>query len=52
VDRAVLLLKSVAASATPPAVLELARACGINRAARSSWTWRAGTQQRVLAAGE
>ncbi len=31
VDRAVLLLKSVAPSATPPTVLELARACGINR---------------------
>jgi hypothetical protein len=31
VDRAVLLLKAVAASATPPTVLELARACGINR---------------------
>lgn len=36
VDRAVLLLKSVAASATPPTVLELARACGINR----STAWR------------
>src|SRR5512142_2144964 len=36
VDRAVLLLKSVAASVTPPTVLELARACGINR----STAWR------------
>src|SRR6267154_300421 len=36
VDRAVLLLKSVATSATPPTVLELARACGINR----STAWR------------
>jgi predicted transcriptional regulator len=36
VDRAVLLLKSVAASATPPTVLELARACGINL----STAWR------------
>jgi DNA-binding IclR family transcriptional regulator len=36
VDRAVLLLKAVAASATPPTVLELARACGINR----STAWR------------
>src|SRR5215469_11682408 len=31
VDRAVALLKSVAASVTPPTVLELARDCGINR---------------------
>jgi DNA-binding IclR family transcriptional regulator len=36
VDRAVALLKSVAASATPPTVLELARGCGINR----STAWR------------
>jgi DNA-binding IclR family transcriptional regulator len=36
VDRAVLLLKSVSTSATPPTVLELARACGINR----STAWR------------
>jgi DNA-binding IclR family transcriptional regulator len=36
VDRAVALLKSVAASATPPTVLELARECGINR----STAWR------------
>jgi len=36
VDRAVALLKSVAASATPPTVLELARNCGINR----STAWR------------
>jgi DNA-binding IclR family transcriptional regulator len=36
VDRAVLLLKAVAASATAPTVLELARACGINR----STAWR------------
>ena len=36
VDRAVLLLKSVAACTTPPTVLELARACGINR----STAWR------------
>jgi DNA-binding IclR family transcriptional regulator len=36
VDRAVLLLKSVATSTTPPTVLELARACGINR----STAWR------------
>jgi DNA-binding IclR family transcriptional regulator len=36
VDRAVMLLKSVAASAPPPTVLELARACGINR----STAWR------------
>jgi DNA-binding IclR family transcriptional regulator len=36
VDRAVALLKSVAASATPPTVLELARDCGINR----STAWR------------
>jgi DNA-binding IclR family transcriptional regulator len=35
-DRAVLLLKAVAASATAPTVLELARACGINR----SIAWR------------
>src|SRR3984893_15172486 len=32
VDRAIVLLKAVAASATPPTVLELARRCGINRA--------------------
>jgi len=36
VDRAVALLKSVAASATPPTVLELARDCGLNR----STAWR------------
>jgi DNA-binding IclR family transcriptional regulator len=36
VDRAVALLKSVAASSTPPTVLELARECGINR----STAWR------------
>ena len=36
VDRAVALLKSVAASVTPPTVLELARDCGINR----STAWR------------
>jgi DNA-binding IclR family transcriptional regulator len=36
VDRAIALLKSVAASATPPTVLELARDCGINR----STAWR------------
>jgi len=36
VDRAVALLKSVADSATPPTVLELARECGINR----STAWR------------
>jgi DNA-binding IclR family transcriptional regulator len=36
VDRAVALLKSVAASPTPPTVLELARECGINR----STAWR------------
>jgi DNA-binding IclR family transcriptional regulator len=36
VDRAVALLKSVAASATPPTVLELARECSINR----STAWR------------
>ncbi len=36
VDRAVTLLKSIAASATPPTVLELARDCGINR----STAWR------------
>jgi len=36
VDRAVALLKSVAASPTPPTVLELARDCGINR----STAWR------------
>ena len=36
VDRAVALLKSVAASVTPPTVLELARECGINR----STAWR------------
>src|SRR5215472_5876155 len=36
VDRAVALLKAVAASATPPTVLELARDCGINR----STAWR------------
>src|ERR1700691_92345 len=32
VDRAIVLLKAVAASSTPPTVLELARRCGINRA--------------------
>src|ERR1700751_5976905 len=32
VDRAMVLLKAVAASSTPPTVLELARRCGINRA--------------------
>src|ERR1700756_2387441 len=32
VDRAIVLLKAVAASTTPPTVLELARRCGINRA--------------------
>ena len=32
VDRAIALLKAVAASTTPPTVLELARRCGINRA--------------------
>jgi DNA-binding IclR family transcriptional regulator len=32
VDRAIVLLKAVAASGTPPTVLELARLCGINRA--------------------
>jgi DNA-binding IclR family transcriptional regulator len=36
VDRAVLLLKSVATSATPPTVPELAHACGLNR----STAWR------------
>jgi len=36
VDRAVALLKAVAASATPPTVLELARDCGLNR----STAWR------------
>lgn len=36
VDRAVLLLKAVATAATPPTVLELARACGLNR----STAWR------------
>jgi DNA-binding IclR family transcriptional regulator len=36
VDRAVALLKAVAASATPPTVLELARDCDINR----STAWR------------
>jgi DNA-binding IclR family transcriptional regulator len=36
VDRAVVLLKSVADAVTPPNVLELARACGINR----STAWR------------
>jgi len=36
VDRAVALLKSVAAATTPPTVLELAQACGINR----STAWR------------
>ena len=36
VDRAIALLKAVAASATPPTVLELARDCGINR----STAWR------------
>jgi DNA-binding IclR family transcriptional regulator len=36
VDRAIALLKSVAASTPPPTVLELARACGINR----STAWR------------
>lgn len=35
-DRAVALLKSVAASTTPPTVLELAKSCGINR----STAWR------------
>src|SRR3984893_1157292 len=32
VDRAIVLLKAVAASPTPPTLLELARPCGINRA--------------------
>src|SRR5580704_16648972 len=32
VDRAIVLLKAVAASSTPPTVLELARRCSINRA--------------------
>lgn len=36
VDRAIALLKSVAASATPPTVLELARECKLNR----STAWR------------
>ena len=36
VDRAIALLKAVAASATPPTVLELARDCHINR----STAWR------------
>src|SRR5271156_1293081 len=36
VDRAIVLLKAVAASTNPPTVLELARRCGINRAA----AWR------------
>jgi len=36
VDRAIALLKSVAASTTPPTALELARASGINR----STAWR------------
>ncbi len=36
VDRAVALLKAVADSTTPPTVLELAQACGINR----STAWR------------
>jgi DNA-binding IclR family transcriptional regulator len=36
VDRAIVLLKSVATSTTPPTALELARACGLNR----STTWR------------
>jgi DNA-binding IclR family transcriptional regulator len=36
VDRAIALLKSVAASAFPPTALELARACGMNR----STAWR------------
>lgn len=36
VDRAIALLKAVAAATTPPTVLELARACGINR----STAWR------------
>ncbi len=36
VDRAIALLKAVAASATPPTVLELARDCRINR----STAWR------------
>jgi DNA-binding IclR family transcriptional regulator len=36
VDRAIALLKSVAASVTPPTVLELARECKINR----STAWR------------
>ena len=35
-DRAITLLKSVAASTTPPTVLELAQASGINR----STAWR------------
>jgi hypothetical protein len=42
VDRAVLLLKSVAASATPPTVLELARACGINRS--TAWPRSPGSR--------
>lgn len=36
VDRAVALLKTVADSTTPPTVLELAKACGLNR----STAWR------------
>src|SRR5260370_40986877 len=36
VDRAVALLKAVADASTPPTVLELAQACGINR----STAWR------------
>jgi DNA-binding IclR family transcriptional regulator len=36
VDRAIALLKAVAASSTPPTALELARACGMNR----STAWR------------
>jgi DNA-binding IclR family transcriptional regulator len=36
VDRAIVLLKSVAASTIPPTALELARACGLNR----STAWR------------
>ncbi len=36
VDRAVILLKKVANSTTPPTALELSRACGINR----STAWR------------
>jgi DNA-binding IclR family transcriptional regulator len=36
VDRAIVLLKSIAASTTPPTALELARACRLNR----STAWR------------